>query len=267
MVFNAGFLQHLTDQEAYEEGVLYVDYLMKGESSLERLDSLYYFKGLFQYHTKNVEASILSFSKMTQSTGNSAMDLHAFFLTGFQHAYLKDFGAATHRLKKIEVFNEFDEELKNYELAAVSLLKRDFDSFVSYKDKFTGRFFQLSSFQEQLLKNYEGLKKVRKKSPWVAALLSGVVPGAGKFYTGKFGQGYTTLLIGTILTLQTLEAYNKSGTSSFRFNLFAGLFSTFYVANIWGSVLSVKVYRDENNKRYNDAILLNMHVPLRTIFD
>ncbi|MEQ9008361.1 MAG: hypothetical protein RLP12_10785, partial [Ekhidna sp.] len=76
-----------------------------------------------------------------------------------------------------------------------------------------------------------------------------------------------TLLLSTIVGLQVREAYLKDGSNSTRFKIYSGIFTALYVANIWGSVVSVKIYKSEINDTYDEAILLNMHVPLRTIFD
>ena len=86
-------------------------------------------------------------------------------------------------------------------------------------------------------------------------------------YAGKVGQGIAGLLSTSLFGLQAYEAYRKDGLNSARFIIFGGLFSAFYVANIWGSVFTVKLRRDEFNNAVNKAILVDLHIPLRTIFN
>lgn len=255
---------HLKEIGAYQEGVLQADKTLQDSNRNEQRDTLNYLKGLFQYNLKLPKASISSFNRVGDT--NESFKVHASFLSGFQWAYLNQYDSSEQLLRKMSTGDPFHEEIRIHELAGVSLLRRDLDQFENYAAQFSGKYFQLSRFQDQLIRNREGLTKARKKSPFLAGLMSAIVPGAGKFYVGKVGEGYTTLLFSTILALQAREGYRKDGPSSLRFKLFAGLFSTLYVANIWGSVLSVKIYKDDFNATFDEAILLNMHVPLRTIF-
>jgi hypothetical protein len=59
----------------------------------------------------------------------------------------------------------------------------------------------------------------------------------------------------------------KDGVSSPRFIIYGSLFSLFYIGNIWGSALSVKIKRQEFNEKIDEQILFDMHIPLRTLFN
>ncbi|WP_425392846.1 hypothetical protein [Ekhidna sp.] len=258
------FIQHLNEIEAYEEGIFFIDNQMSKFNGAQS-DSLNYYKGYFNYELKRIDQSIRAFEKVRNES--HPLFLEAKFLTSFQYAYTEDYSKAKLLIELDLDSNAFYHELKLLELSGIALLERDFETFQAYSKGFTGNYYQLASVEENFKLNHEGLLKTRKKSPLLAGVLSGVVPGAGKFYVGKAGEGYLTLLLSTIAGLQMREAYKKDGINSTRFKVFAGVFGAIYVANIWGSVLSVKVYREEINKTYNEAILLNMHVPLRTIFN
>ncbi|MEP1096146.1 MAG: hypothetical protein ABJG78_13615 [Cyclobacteriaceae bacterium] len=262
---NYEFLEHLSAIGAYKEGVHFINknassYQVPGQS-----DTLNYLKGVFLYRLKSSKESIGSLSEVGNT--NKTFMAHATFLSAFQYAYLGDHQSAESSLATTNFERDLNRELRLHLLAGISLLKRDITQFDSYSTQFSRQYFQIAPFQDQFIQNKEGLLKAKRKSPLVAGVLSGVVPGAGKFYVGKVGEGYVTLLLSAILGLQVREAYKKDGPSSFRFKLFTGLFSTLYVANIWGSVLSVKIYKDDFNETFDQAILLNMHVPIRTIFD
>ncbi len=63
-----------------------------------------------------------------------------------------------------------------------------------------------------------------------------------------------------------MKAYQKMALQV-RALLFTVLFSLlFIVANIWGSVLAVKLVRNEKKDAIQNQILLDMHIPLRTLF-
>lgn len=259
------FVEHLNDVKAYQEGIIFLDNRLSISQSQSETDSLHYYKGVFQYRMKSLEGSIVSLSKVRKSS--PPIFYHAKFLQSFQLAYSSNNKEATTILEGFQPDVELQRALKNHLLAGNSLLVRDFQSFDYYRENFNSNFYQLTPYQEQLAKNYEGLKQTKKKSGAIAGILSGLVPGAGKFYLGKIGEGYTTLLISSILALAARESYRKDGVESTRFGIYAGLFSAVYIANIWGSVLSVKIYKDDFNQTFDEAILLNMHVPIRTIFD
>jgi len=259
------FIEHLNVISAYEEGVHFINQNAESFQAPGQLDTLSYLKGIFLYRLRSSNESIGSLSEVGNS--NKTFKAHATFLSAFQYAYLGNHQSAESSLANTDSESDLNRELRLHQLAGISLLKRDIPQFDRYSSQFSGQYFQISPFQDQFIQNKEGLLKAKRKSPLLAGVLSGVVPGTGKFYVGKVGEGYVTLLLSAILGLQVREAYKKDGPSSFRFKLFTGLFSTLYVANIWGSVLSVKIYKDDFNETFDQAILLNMHVPIRTIFD
>jgi hypothetical protein len=78
--------------------------------------------------------------------------------------------------------------------------------------------------------------------------------------------GIYSLLISSLLGLQAYEGFQKDGINSVRFILYGSLFSAFYVANIWGSVLSIKMIKNERTEAIHNQILLDLHIPLRTLF-
>ncbi len=63
------------------------------------------------------------------------------------------------------------------------------------------------------------------------------------------------------------EAYRKAGAGSARFIAFGSLFSVFYIANIWGSVLAVKIKQKEYYRAYDNQILFDLHIPLRNLYN
>ena len=76
-----------------------------------------------------------------------------------------------------------------------------------------------------------------RDSPWVAGMMSVVIPGSGKIYAGKTGQGIITFIQNVALGVQAYEAYRRDGWKSPRFLIYGGLFSFFYVGNVWGCLL------------------------------
>ncbi|MFA7227623.1 MAG: hypothetical protein WC061_01195, partial [Melioribacteraceae bacterium] len=96
------------------------------------------------------------------------------------------------------------------------------------------------SVHSQLSKFYYSKKFPRKKSITTAVLLSSVLPGAGKIYTGEIGDGFTSLVT-TALSVYLAYSNFKAG-HQFRGWLFTGLSAFFYAGNIYGSAASAQIY-------------------------
>jgi hypothetical protein len=155
----------------------------------------------------------------------------------------------------------------NVKLAGISLLERDLKAFDSRAEHFKFDQFHYVNSQNQLMDVRRTLGDFRQKSPFVAGMLSAVVPGAGKVYAGQLGEGVASFLTVGALAAITAENWVKNGLSDWRTITFGTLFSVFYIGNIAGSVVSVKVYRNHFNDKQNHTILLGIHLPVRTVFN
>ena len=96
------------------------------------------------------------------------------------------------------------------------------------------------SAQSQIAKFYIQKKFPLHKSPTTAAILSTLLPGAGKIYSGEIGDGITALVT---TALSAYLAYtNFKADHQFRGWLFTGLTAFFYGGNIYGSAASAQIY-------------------------
>ncbi|MFW6019148.1 MAG: hypothetical protein ACOCPM_01080 [Bacteroidales bacterium] len=86
---------------------------------------------------------------------------------------------------------------------------------------------------------------INMKSPWMAGLLSAAVPGLGKVYAGKPNQGLSSFLTVGIFALQSWEAYYRQGLTAPGLYLSGAFALGYYIGNIWGSALSVKIKNQE----------------------
>ncbi|MDH5609827.1 MAG: TM2 domain-containing protein [Cyclobacteriaceae bacterium] len=258
------FLQHLKEISAYDEGLFLIGQLQENTFAPGRRDTLNFYKGKFNYYKKNLAVSIASFDQVSSL---SPFWPEAFIVARFQQAYSGDHQQAYDQLIRQDFDEAIFSELKLFELAGIDLLNRDFDSYSKHAAQYAGNFHQLSASQKRL-DDVAGLFATNKsKSPLLAGVLSTVLPGAGKFYLGRVGEGAMTLITTGIFGVQAWEGYQKDGINSARFIIFASLFSGTYIANIWGSVLGVKILRNEFNDQMNETILVTMHVPIRLLFD
>ena len=91
-------------------------------------------------------------------------------------------------------------------------------------------------------------KQLKYKKPGVAALMSVVIPGSGKAYTGNWKDAAISFIFVSVNAWQAYRGFNKYGTESVYGWVFAGLTIGFYIGGIYGSAKSAKKY----NKKIDD---------------
>ena len=101
------------------------------------------------------------------------------------------------------------------------------------------------------------MQLVPQKKPWKAGLMSTIIPGSGKMYNGQTWQGVSVLLTLSVIGLQAFDGFHKNGINSVRGWAYTGLFSVFYVGNIWGSVVGVKVKQRKAYENFHHNLLDN----------
>jgi tetratricopeptide (TPR) repeat protein len=260
----------LKAQQKTASDSLFVEYLLEKKYYNDVLQwtkssqTLPYFRAIAFYNQQQIDSAIHYFEKVPIQ---HPYYIKSRFLEEFGHTFSKRYPKADSILSNLTVVDSLHIALKNLQLAGVSLLRRDTVRFSAYKAQFSGKYFAFSQEEETMSRNYEMLRKHKGKSPVVAGLMSAIIPGSGKMYAGKLGQGVITLIQNAALGFQAYEAYRKDGWKSPRFFLYSGLFSFFYVGNIWGSVLTVNIRRQEFNDKIDEQILFNMQIPLRTVFN
>lgn len=97
--------------------------------------------------------------------------------------------------------------------------------------------------------------------------MSAIVPGTGKIYVGKPGEGIASMLATVGFGLITLENYKKLGLNNFKTIFFGSIFAANYVSNIYGSVISVKIIENNYRDGIRNQILFQLHIPLRNFFE
>ena len=175
--------------------------------------------------------------------------------------------ASESSFKSIDTKDSVYTQLKNFELAGISLLKKDYASFDKYATNFTYANYAFNNEEKLLVDTKKIMSAHRKKSPFLAATLSAIIPGLGKIYAGKKKEGIGAFIPIIASGLIALEGYNKGGLKDARFLIFGTAFTTFYIGNIWGSSLAVKISESEFNNKNESKILFNLHIPLRNIFN
>ncbi|MFC1716055.1 tol-pal system YbgF family protein [Candidatus Poribacteria bacterium] len=83
--------------------------------------------------------------------------------------------------------------------------------------------------------------RLPRKSPILAGLMSTVVPGAGKFYCGQYGDGLYSLFLAGATGLLAWDGFRDDGLHSIRGWVLGSMGAIFYTGNVYGSVIAARV--------------------------
>ena len=100
--------------------------------------------------------------------------------------------------------------------------------------------------------------RLSTRSPFLAGTLSTFIPGAGRLYTGRLGDALASLLTVGLTGWQAYDGFRRDGISSAKGWTLGTLCSIFYVGNIYGSVISARVY----NRHVTDEFLAALSVEI-----
>ncbi|MGD1844118.1 MAG: hypothetical protein ACFB10_01855 [Salibacteraceae bacterium] len=261
------FARHLSKKGLHNDAIFQLNRIRNQYSlSTPGLDSLNYFTGWSLYEIKSLDSGVHYFG---QVSANSGFYHEAGFFASISEVTLGNYGAATRRLMGLENLDQlsFGTEFRDFQLAGIALLQADYAGFDSLATGFTKSYYQFAREEEDLMNISLELRSIKNRKMWKAGMLSAVAPGAGKMYAGKTKEGVVAMMQVLALGAVAYEQYRRYGVSDPRFILFGGVFTVFYVGNIWGSALSVKIKRDEQLYDLHERILLDLHIPVRTLFN
>ena len=160
---------------------------------------------------------------------------------------------------KFEILEKRFKDQMDYESPYLAFTKKLINLpklYSSYEIKDSSKFFESFDDQEsvEILKFYIRKQNLEPKSPVLAAILSGVIPGLGKIYTENYGDGITALLVTGLLTFLTVDNFNAD--HNFRGWLFGGLAAYFYAGNVYGSAASADLYNTNLQINFNSDLEL-----------
>lgn len=228
-----------------------------------QIDTLNYLKGWSFYNMKVLDSSAHYLSGVNEGSGYY---LKSRFFSAYNYTYLAQYARALPILQTLPDTG-FIPETGYFEQSGIALLQHDYGRFDSLKQHFSYGNYALAAQEKNFLAYRGQLEDIRKRSPFLAGAMSAVIPGSGKIYAGKTLQGIAAILPVTALGLLTAESYHKRGPHSAEFYVFGSLLTVFYVGNIWGSVFAVKINKEEHEKLVHRKVLLDLQIPLRTLFN
>lgn len=223
-------------------------------------DTLDFLKGWTLFTLKKLDEATQQFDKLRP--GSPFYD-RALFYNVVSNANL---GRLDRSRELLDTYSGPYCEVERLERAGIALLQGSPDTYLQAAEGFSYSDFNLSGSEQALDRIYADRYLGRSKSPAVAALASTFVPGLGKIYAGRIGEGVSSFLVVGSLAGITAENWVRKGAGDWRTILFGTLGAAFYIGNIYGSYVSVSIQKNELSNAQDAAVLYHINIPLRSIF-
>lgn len=248
------FAEYLYQEKDFERAVKeYERYLI---ISSENNDNVLYKIGVCYRNTGNFQKAISIFQKLCKEYPNSSFR----FSSSYQIAY--SYFISNQHNESIQYINQALKDVSNKDeasklriLIAYNYLKqRQWASSKDASDQIYSNdetIIRLSS--EIMNRSIEGMN-IKRKSRFLASIMSAVVPGTGKMYCKQYGNGiYSFATIGAT-GLVAWRGFHNDGIKSVKGWIFGSLCAIFYTGNIYGSGISALAY----NQQIEDEILIRL---------
>lgn len=223
-------------------------------------DTLQYLRGWSNYSAHNLDAAAWYLSQVDSL---SAWHEKSLFFAAISDAHQGRYDRA---LSLLDGYSGTRSELAAFERAGIALLQNKPSAYKLESASFTGA-YPLAQSEKQLDAIYSERYETRSASPFWCSAASAVVPGLGKVFAGRFDEAITSFVTVGTLAAFTAECWIKCGATDWKTILFGTLGSIFYIGNIYGTYVSVGITEFEKGQKRDAAILYNIHIPLRSVFD
>jgi len=256
-----GFVKFLIDKENYNQALLLLNKF--STTSTSSTDSLNFYLGWTLYNLQDLQRSTEAFRKVSIS---SSLYIRSGLFGAWNQAYLKDVKMADQWLSSLNGSITDEMTLVRFETLGIRLLERNFSGYQKIRSAVSATHYAWSEALDKMDTYANQLNTYRPKKTVVSGLLSSVIPGLGKIYTGQTGSGISAFLMCGVLGAMTVENGIKAGWGHWSTLVFGSLFTLFYAGNIYGSIISAKEVRDYYNEDMDQGILLDMHLPMREFY-
>lgn len=155
----------------------------------------------------------------------------------------------------IDVLRDVREKDKQYRYRTGELFYRA-GYYDSCKNYWNGKLNGLIYLREGNIKRGMDILNLQEKpgfkNPLLAATLSTILPGSGRIYADRWGDGIFSMLLISTFTYYSYKYYREE--NYLNSGLFGAVAMGFYCGNIYGSYISVKVYNTSVLDEYINKI-------------
>ena len=253
------FADYLYRQQEYlRAAVEYQRYL----TTVAPQDSVFYALGLAYKKARKLSAAEQAFRQIPVRFRGSSLVPRAYLQTGFLWVVQDDTAKiARFRQTRLTALKPPNTKEALQTIFGVPLLLHGkFSRAQSYFKQFDRPDFSATDLP--FVKTFEKLatsgQKIRRKNPITAAALSAIVPGLGRLYVGRPGDGlYSFVFIG-ISGFSAYRGFARQGLHSGRGWVLGGLTAALYLGNVYGSYLSAKIVNQKREHDFRTQVVLQL---------
>lgn len=205
------------------------------------------------------DTTVLEYLLKTQRLNGAVQDALAEFQTSYQNSV-----AAPAALQKEYYLLLLEQE--DFEKAL--RLNAESTAFTQHKDQRRlalllrqGKIAQVLAASDSLATESAALtslilrgQDLPRKSPVLAGIMSGLVPGTGRMYAGRWQDGLISLATVGGSIFGAIRGFQARGVESAYGWIFGAIGATFYVSNIYGSVRSAQLYNQTQIESYHQDV-------------
>lgn len=238
------FSEYLIKQKKYNEAIFVLKKSIQDSRQEKNQDSLKYLIG-HSYLWSGQPDSAKKYFYFLLSSSDTALRGNSF--TFFNHLLLHNLDSVK---RPGEGTSRRNLEMYRIQTLAFLLLTRNYKAF---KGKFDNegkcRITELAAIEFNLLLAYYESIHIRKKNKYVAGILSSLLPGSGKLYTGKKHEALVAFVPVALNGAQSAEGFYHQQFRSPHFYLFGAIGLVFYSSNIYGSAKSATIINAERYEK------------------
>ncbi|MCC7301621.1 MAG: hypothetical protein IT233_03170 [Bacteroidia bacterium] len=246
------FARHLYKKGYYREAVLELQ-LLASSDRFKDYDSLSFYTGLCYAGMGKTDTAIQLLSGL--------VSLSSFHTCGLQYSslYLLETGRTDSALQLLTSDFSGDKRSK-----IVLDFQRDALELLIHKDTV----FSVGppEYRKKLAGYVSTMNRYSRRKPVLGGLLSALVPGLGKVYAGSPRQMFSSFIPLAIMGVQCWEGYRHQGLQSPRFWIFGAAFTVFYIGNIYGSALAVRIAKQTQYDITREQIMVDLRVSLHDLY-
>ena len=250
---DADFIGYLLDRGLRDDALT-----LLGEGNYAPGDSLNWYRGLALFEDRQFQAA----DQWLAQAGGEFKEPALFYGNVAKIQLDRPFDA----LLAFKGYDGSNTEMAALQRAGLALITGNISMYKESEMAFTYADYRLAESEKALAELSASLAGQRSRSPWLAAGLSAIVPGAGKVYAGKLGQGVASFLAVGSLAAITAEQWKHNGMDNWRTIVAGSLCAVFYIGNIYGSWISVSIHQQEVNDETKALVIYNLTVPLHSFY-
>jgi len=258
------FAEHLFQEGDYLRAASeFLRYLYYSDSIPIEEDTIYYKIGLCYRLGKNHQKSISYFQKVIADYPYSNYLDDSHFQIAYSHflsgKYKESLSFAD---KSLSLIKSDPGRLKLQQLTGLNYIyQKQWRQAVDYLSSLENR-VKHNGLSASLLNFAKQGEQLPRKSKFLAGLMSAIIPGIGKMYCHRTGDGLMSLLTIGLTSWQAYDGFHKKGSKSVKGWIFGAMTAFFYLGNIYGSVVTANIY----NQQIEDKLLTEVRVTINVSF-